>query len=77
MSRDSAASHEEFRTNHKLPFALAADPSGAVQHAYGVPERLGMSMRVSFLVGPDGKIARVFPEVNPALHADEVLAAAK
>jgi peroxiredoxin Q/BCP len=38
---------------------------------------MGMSTRVSFLVGPDGKIAQVFPDVNPALHADEVLAAVK
>jgi peroxiredoxin Q/BCP len=76
VSRDTETSQAAFREHHQLPFALAADPSGSVQHAYGVPElRSGIAKRVSFLVGPDGKIARVFPEVNPALHADEVLAA--
>jgi peroxiredoxin Q/BCP len=77
VSRDSTASHRSFRDHHKLPFAMAADESGRVQQSYGVPSRFGMASRVTFLVGRDGKIARVYPEVNPALHADEVLAAVK
>jgi len=75
VSRDSAESHREFQTHHSLPFALAADESGAVQQAYGVPSRLGHAARVTFLVGRDGRITRVFPDVDPAVHANEVLAA--
>jgi peroxiredoxin Q/BCP len=75
VSRDSAESHREFQTHHSLPFALAADESGSVQTAYGVPSRLGHSARVTFLVGRDGRVARVFPDVDPGVHAAEVLAA--
>jgi peroxiredoxin Q/BCP len=77
VSRDSTASHRNFREHHHLPFAMAADESGSVQQSYGVPSRFGLASRVTFLVGRDGKVARVYPEVNPALHADEVLAAVK
>lgn len=75
VSGDDATSHREFRQKHALPFPLVADVDGAVQRAYGVPSRLGMAARVTFLVGPDGKIARVFPDVDPGVHAEEVLAA--
>jgi peroxiredoxin Q/BCP len=77
VSRDSEASHAEFRKKHELPFPLVADESGAVQTAYGVPSRLGKAARVSFLVDGGGRIARVWPDVDPGVHADEVLAAAQ
>jgi peroxiredoxin Q/BCP len=77
VSRDTEASHAEFRKHHALPFALAADPDGKIQDSYGVPSRLGHSARVTFLVDRDGRIARVWPEVNPAIHAREVLDAVK
>jgi peroxiredoxin Q/BCP len=76
VSRDSEESHAAFRKNHNLPFPLVADESGAVQQAYGVPSRLpGIASRVTFLVDRQGSIARVWSDVDPALHADEVLAA--
>jgi peroxiredoxin Q/BCP len=77
VSRDSAESHREFQQHHSLPFALAADESGAVQTAYGVPSRLGHAARVTFLVGRDGRVVKVFPNVDPAVHANEVLDAVK
>jgi peroxiredoxin Q/BCP len=58
-----------------LPFSLVADEDGQVARAYGVPSTLGMAARVTFLVSPEGRIARVWPDVDPAIHADEVLAA--
>ena len=76
ISRDSSKSHDEFRTHHSLPFSLVADEDGSVDRAYGVPSVLGMSKRVTFLVGPDGKVAHVWPDVDPAVHADQVLGAA-
>jgi thioredoxin-dependent peroxiredoxin len=76
VSQDSAQSHREFRDKEKLPFPLVADEDGAVTRAYGVPSRLGMSSRVTFLVDGNGRIARVWPDVDPGVHANEVLAAA-
>jgi peroxiredoxin Q/BCP len=77
VSGDSHQSHEEFRREHKLPFPLAADESGSIQKSYGVPSRLGMAARVTFIVDADGKVKRVFEDVDPGVHADEVLAAAQ
>jgi peroxiredoxin Q/BCP len=74
VSRDSEESHDGFRAAHSLPFPLVADPDGALEKAYGVPSHLGFSSRVSFVVGKDGKVSRVFDKVDPVLHAKEVLA---
>lgn len=77
VSRDDQASHRAFAKHHALPFALAADRQGELQAAWGVPSRLpGVSARVTFLVGRDGKIARVWPEVDPTVDVSNVLAAA-
>jgi len=76
VSRDDESSHTAFRDKYSLPFPLVADPSGTVQRSYGVPNRIpGLASRVTFLVAADGSIAKVWPDVDPAVHADEVLAA--
>ena len=78
VSRDSEESHKKFRASHQLPFPLVSDESGKVQEAYGVPSKIpGMASRVSFLVDRQGKVAKVWPDVDPALHADQVLSAAR
>lgn len=74
VSRDSMASHRAFRKEHALPFPLVADEDGRIERAYGVQSRLGMSARVTFLVASDGTIAHVWPDVDPGVHAKEVLA---
>jgi peroxiredoxin Q/BCP len=78
VSNQSAARHREFASEHQLRFPLVADESRAVEHAYGVPDALlGFGeARVSFLIDPAGHVARIWPDVDPALHANEVLAAA-
>jgi peroxiredoxin Q/BCP len=76
VSSDSRESHTEFLQKKHLPFALAADESGAVGASYGVPKRLWGFSRVTFLVGADGKVAHVWPDVDPGIHATEVLQAA-
>jgi peroxiredoxin Q/BCP len=74
VSRDAEPSHKAFMQKYTLPFPLVADTAGVVQKAYHVPSTIwGGSKRVSFLVGPDGKIARVFPDVDPGVHAKEML----
>jgi peroxiredoxin Q/BCP len=77
VSRDSAESHRKFRKEHNLPFLMVSDESGDVARAYGVPSKLVvMSARVTFLIDADGKVARVWPDVDPALDAQRVLEAA-
>jgi peroxiredoxin Q/BCP len=76
VSSDSRESHTEFLQKKHLPFALASDEDGTVGATYGVPKRLWGYSRVTFLVGADGKIVHVWPDVDPGIHADEVLQAA-
>jgi len=76
VSVNSAEKHREFQKTHQLPFPLASDESGSIATAYGVPKRLWGYDRVTFLVGKDGRVARVWPDVDPGTHAQEVIAAA-
>ena len=77
VSRDTPESHRKFQEHHKLLFYLVADPSGKVCDAYGVRSALRLAERVTFLVGPDRRVRYVWLGVNPALHAEEVLAKAQ
>jgi peroxiredoxin Q/BCP len=57
---------------------MVSDESGDIQRAYGVPSKFFvLSSRVTFLIGADGKIAKVWPDVDPELDADRVLKAAR
>lgn len=75
VSQDSAESHRAFSEHQKLPFPLVADADGSAARAYGVPSHFGFTSRMTFLVDPNGRIARVWPDVDPGVHAQEVLAA--
>ena len=76
VSDDSRAQHKSFAAEHELPFPLVADTEGVVGKAYGVKKGLFGYSRVTFLVGPDGKIEKVWPDVDPGVHASEVLSVA-
>ncbi|MCC6555381.1 MAG: peroxiredoxin [Polyangiaceae bacterium] len=73
VSADDRQSHETFSKQHNLPFPILADPDQTWITAFGVPTSAGLASRVTFLIGPDGKIAKVYPEVDPGVHADQVL----
>ncbi len=73
VSSDDAESHQEFAQEHQLPFFLVADTKRAVAKAYGVGGFLGMTSRVTFLIDPQGMIAKVYPDVSPGEHAKELL----
>ena len=73
VSSVDAKSHEQFAKEQHLPFPIVADPGQAWSGAFGVSTKLGMDSRVSFLIDGSGKVARVYPDVDPGLHADEVL----
>lgn len=78
VSVDSAESHKEFCTKEGLAFRLLSDPGARVSTAYGsVMEYEGqkLSARNTFLIDPQGKVARVFEKVKPSGHSEEVLAA--
>ncbi|WP_437730256.1 peroxiredoxin [Sorangium sp. So ce1335] len=73
VSSDSRESHEKFSTENRLPFPILVDTDRTWANAFGVPTRLGMTARVTFLINPDGKVAKVYPDVDPGVHAEEVL----
>src|SRR5256886_13858130 len=82
VSVDSAKAHDKFAEKFKLPFTLVADEDKKIVQAYGVwGEKSFMGRkymgthRVTFLIGPDGRIKKIWPQVKPEEHAEEVLAA--
>jgi thioredoxin-dependent peroxiredoxin len=81
VSPDSARSHTRFKEKFDLPFTLLADTERAVSQAYGVwglKKKMGREYegiyRTTFLIGPDGRILKVFENVRPADHSAEILA---
>jgi peroxiredoxin Q/BCP len=78
VSTDSEADHRKFAEEHELPFSLIADPEHAWSDAFGVPRALGdRDSRVSFLIDKAHKVAKVYEDVDPGVHADQVLGDAK
>jgi thioredoxin-dependent peroxiredoxin len=77
VSMQDAASHVAFIEKHKLPFNLVVDADHSVTKSFGVPVAGGQyAARHTFLIGADGKIKRIWREVNPKEHAKELLEAA-
>ena len=82
VSKDSVKSHAKFAAKYKLPFTLLADEEKQIAQAYGAwgeksflgRKYMGMH-RVTFLIGPNGRIKKVWPTVKPAEHAKEILEA--
>jgi peroxiredoxin Q/BCP len=78
VSMDDEVSHQAFTQAFKLPFPLLADTDGALTQAYDVQgERNGFryAQRVTYVIGGDGKIQKVFESVNTETHATDVLSA--
>jgi thioredoxin-dependent peroxiredoxin len=75
VSSDSVASHRRFADEHHLTFPLLADPEGRIADRYGVRRTLRYDSRVTFLIDAGGHVSRVYPNVDPAVHADEVVRA--
>ena len=82
VSADSVKAHDKFVKKFELPFPLLADEDKKIVEAYGVwgqksfmgRKYMGIH-RVTFLIGPDGNIRKIWPKVKPEEHAEEVLAA--
>jgi peroxiredoxin Q/BCP len=73
VSLDSPESHRRFREKYGLNFPLLTDEGGRASEALGVLSERGRARRVTFLLAPGGEIAKVYPEVSPETHADEIL----
>jgi peroxiredoxin Q/BCP len=82
ISPDTVEAQAAFKAKFQLPFTLLADPDHAIADRYGVwvlrqvqdREFMGVA-RTTFLIDPDGKVQRVFRQVVPAEHAQELLEA--
>jgi peroxiredoxin Q/BCP len=82
ISRDSPAAQRRFKDKYELPFPLLSDPDAEVQKAWGVWKEKTMygkkvmgTERTTVIVGPDGKVERVFPKVKVDGHVESVLSA--
>lgn len=75
VTSDDRAVQYDFATGEKLPFLLVADEKGHIARAFGVASEQGRSENVTFVVGSDGKILRVFAEPTAEGHASAVIAA--
>jgi peroxiredoxin Q/BCP len=73
VSLDSPESHREFREKYDLNFPLLTDEEGRAAETLGVLGDRGTARRVTFLLDPEGKISKVYPEVTPQTHAEEIL----
>lgn len=81
VSVDTPSSHDKFASKYRLPFPLLSDEDKRIVEAYGVwgqKSFLGRKYmgthRVTFLIGPDQRIRKIWRKVKPAAHAAEVLA---
>jgi peroxiredoxin Q/BCP len=82
ISRDSPAAQRRFKEKYELPFPLLSDPDAEVHKAFGVWKEKTMygkkvmgTERTTVVVGPDGKVERVFPKVKVDGHVEDVLGA--
>jgi thioredoxin-dependent peroxiredoxin len=80
ISPDKPAAQAKFKTKYSLPFPLLADEDKAAAHAYGVWKEKNMYgkkvmgiERTTFVIGPDGKIEKIYGKVKAKGHAAEVL----
>ena len=84
ISADPVQKQDAFKKKHKLTVGLLSDETHTMLEAYGVWGKKSMYgrtymgiVRTTFLIGADGRIARVWHKVKVSGHAEEVLAAAK
>ena len=73
ISSDDVESHKAFAEEHGLRFSLIADTEYRWAKAFGVPDFFGLLDRVTFLLNPEGKVAHVYDDLDPGVHAEEVL----
>ena len=82
VSADTPSAQKKFKDKYELPFTLLADADKKISNLYGVVKEKNMYgkkvmgiERTTFLIAPDGRIARVFAKVKAEGHAGEVATA--
>jgi peroxiredoxin Q/BCP len=75
ISFDPPEKNRRFAEKFEFPFPLLCDVDRAVGVAYGAADDASASSakRISYLIGPDGKVRKAYPKVNAAAHPEEVL----
>ena len=77
VSLDDVKSHQEFAEKYHLPFALLSDARGEVARRYGALTSFGFvkfAKRHTFIIDPEGNIAKIYRSVSPRRHSEEVIA---
>ena len=75
ISIDSSESHKEFKEKYNLPFMLLSDPDGETAKKYGALNNFfifKLAKRQSFIIDPKGVVRRVYRDVSPSNHAQEI-----
>ena len=75
VSTDDVAAHARFAAEHHLPFPLLADTDGAIARAWGVGVTFGIAQRQTVLVDGAGVVLQTWADVDPGVHAAQILAA--
>jgi len=76
VSLDDVSSHQEFAKKYHLPFSLLSDSKKVVAEAYNVLRGFGpvsYTSRQTFIIDPEGKIAKHYETVRPSQHATEII----
>ncbi|MFM2418915.1 MAG: hypothetical protein RL385_3638 [Pseudomonadota bacterium] len=73
VSSDDEAAHRKFAEEHSLPFSLIADTEHVWSKAFGVGTFAGLDARTSFLIDAAGKLVRIYDDVDPGVHAEQVI----
>jgi peroxiredoxin Q/BCP len=76
VSVDTSESHAAFAKKYHLPFPLLADANGKVADSYGALRNLGLikiAKRYTFLIDPDGKIAKTYLQVDTSRHSQQII----
>jgi peroxiredoxin Q/BCP len=74
VSRQDPKSHKEFKQKYQLPFDLLVDADGSLAKQLGISQMpiIGLHKRQSVLIGPDGRVAKFYDDVDPKTHSQEV-----
>ena len=73
ISVQNVASKQRFAAKHSLPFSVLADTDKSVAKAYGVLSILGYARRETFVIDPQGRIAKHYADVDPKQHSKQLL----
>jgi peroxiredoxin Q/BCP len=73
-SFDTVEDNRAFAEKFSFPFLLLCDPERTLGESYGAAkDQSGSARRISYLIGPDGRVVKAYETVKPAEHPEQVL----